>query len=92
MDNPCDVCGGDLLDGDEPGALLPDESHLGALVCSERCTEVASMELWKELRRVEELARSARGALLDEHEGNIRRDLLEMHMHLARVVDTVASW
>lgn len=90
----CEVCGGDLLDGDEPGAVMATATMPSILVCSERCTEVAGLRAWQELRRIAFLSWDARRQLLDD-EGErgalYQRDILELHTHAAVVLHMVAT-
>lgn len=92
FDTACEVCGGNLLDGDEPGAVMATATEESVLVCSERCTEVAGAPVFHTLRRIEKASRKARLALVDEHEGDFLRDVLELHTHSASLLHTVATW
>ena len=93
----CDVCGGDLLDGDEPGAIMATSSLPTILVCSERCTEVAATELWQTFYRLEAVSRRARRGLLEEVDdpevegfGDYVRDVVELHTLAASALHSVS--
>lgn len=46
----------------------------------------------EELERVGDLASNAIAALLDEREGDFRRDILELHTRAATLLHLVATW